>query len=231
MEKSNCMMADNTIDIDAASLKFMLTLDPLTLRSFVTANRERWQIYETHEDLIWQKMIQRDFSELFELLQINTTSLRTGSDEKAYMNCLKSVLNQIAWATSSTFVERLPTGDILSALTLLLELNHSLLKREKARYFVRVGTFLLRHRPDLLESIVRLFPDSFYREGDGVSADFTTVLLDELDFMTDAAKRRAIPILFKLFIEPYDVNPAGYLNRHYSDITKTRLQKLIVLSS
>ena len=215
-------------DADDNLLDFMLDCNPVTLKTFVSADPNRWQVYHRYSDLIWQTLIQRDFPELFDLLHIDPTPVMTGSDEETYMKCLNAVLMQLAWATSSILDDRLPTKDVVAAIKVLLQLDHTLLAKQKSKYFVRIAAFTFRHQPQLLEPIVRIFPNEFYRKQEEIDTDFTAVIIDDLQYMKDVAKSRAVPFLYKLFIEPYDLNPAGYLNKYYSDYTKMKLQAILL---
>ena len=84
--------------------------------------------------------------------------------------------------------------------------------------------FVLEQRPILLTLIATRLQTWFYNKHKELNSDFTWITLSNLDLLNDKQLRRALPVIYRLFIAPTPDNPSGFQNKNYSQATKDNLK-------
>ena len=205
----------------------MMTLDPLSLRSFVQSSPRVFSIYESSRSSIWRTLIYRDFGQAFSLLQVPDflSSLERPFSGETYLKCVRKLVERLWQCVANPKQPTVSPTDLIQAIRLMLQINPILLRRAKSVQYLQIAKFLVANAPELLESIVRITPDNWFISQDGT--DYTWVVIFELKTCTEVEKQNAIPYIVHLFADPRHFNPTGYLNRNYSDTTRSLLEELL----
>lgn len=214
---------------DAALLKTMMSLDPMSLKAFAHTSTRIFNIYQTNKNDIWRTLIYRDLAEGLALFGAQKVMETEPKDGLLYRKCLHAFSNEIWFAVRNPQQPTLPAEKIAHAIHLLLQIHPDLLLQAKLTRYLQMAKFAVRFAPQLLEPIVRLTPKQWYMESDGT--DFTWIILLEFQICSAWEQRKALPYLLDLFVEPNTMNKSGYLNQHYSDGTRSQLQSLLLALS
>ena len=88
--------------------------------------------------------------------------------------------------------------------------------------YTQMLRFVLRTKPILLQLMVDRLKPFFYQADN--DTEFTYFILSNLTFLSKTQLRKALPVIFRLFVNPSSNNPTGLFNKSFSRYTRDFLR-------
>lgn len=197
-------------------------------------DQNTWYTYQQYKKEIWTTRIKADLGAAADAVQMDIDEYLLGRMDLQmqqnplglYTGVLQVVVDRSWNALADLQHPALDVPTLSVAIRALLGLNIDTIQQIQVRKWLTFARYSLRYDPTLLPLIVSIIPTYFYQQFSDNAFDFThSMLEDVILFLNLEQKRKALPVVYDLFIRPNANNWSGLFNPKYSEETR-RLIKI-----